>query len=863
MALLIKSWILASVVSAVIAQTCEPYKPLQLLVATTDDSQSSSSKVWTVKFDECLPSNTSTPIALTFRLNHRVAVDFDLAVTGGIADCNEPSQEIVHDYEIPLSLLQSGYIKQITLLNCPDSADTYIQNSFLSTCPEPFVREQPKLSKRLPVSTTGKCGTAVGLQCAAGYCCSSANWCGTTTAYCSTGCQPQFGNCSSVQSATSPTSSKSVLPPMDTSLPVSVDYACGLTAGTRCPTDYCCSTAGWCGKSSAYCAVSSCQPLYGICGVASPAVAGTSSTATSAASFTTTKSAIPSFTTKSTSTNTPIVTSTTKVVTSSPSTASSTSTTTNTQVVSSMTTVAVATSVQASVTSQVVLSSPSTTTNTPVASSTTKVAVLTSVQASATSKAVSASPKISTTVARSPTTPAPAQSPTPSLPISINYSCGPSAGTQCPVGYCCSIYGYCGTSDAYCAATNCLTGYGICNGATSPNVVPSSLPSATKAPVVGASGAPSPVASIARSVAPSAAASVARSAAPSAAPSPAPSSSSTLTFDQKLSQGKVISLYWGQNTLTKEKSLVYYCDPSLGNPNTQADILIISFAYIWPSGVLPGTASQMPLLDLAGHCGSTYGSTKYLNCPSLGTEIQTCQRLGKKVFLSLGGATGTFDFASGSAVALATAVWNLYLGGTSAPYSNYRPFGTGVVLDGIDFDIEQGSSSGFALVGSTLRTYMNFDTSKKYYISAAPQCVYPDAWVGPGTGTLLSDPTVKIDIVGIQFYNNYCGVSYWPSVTNKVIGNSYNFALWVDSYVASVSWPVKLIVLVPATTASAANYASPDVLKPLLAYSKALSSSFAGVGMWDAGEDSSSSVSLAGVSGLKFSNAMRLILNQI
>ncbi|KAJ3038989.1 chitin deacetylase [Rhizophlyctis rosea] len=48
----------------------------------------------------------------------------------------------------------------------------------------------------LPVSTDGTCGATAGKQCPSGSCCSQYGWCGTTSAYCGTGCQSAYGTCS-------------------------------------------------------------------------------------------------------------------------------------------------------------------------------------------------------------------------------------------------------------------------------------------------------------------------------------------------------------------------------------------------------------------------------------------------------------------------------------------------------------------------------------------------------------------------------------------------------------------------------------------------------------------------------------------
>lgn len=93
--------------------------------------------------------------------------------------------------------------------------------------------------------------------------------------------------------------------------------------------------------------------------------------------------------------------------------------------------------------------------------------------------------------------------------------------------------------------------------------------------------------------------------------------------------------------------------------------------------------------------------------------------------LSLGGAAGNYGFSStGDATAFADTLWNKFGNGEDEE----RPFDDAVV-DGFDFDIELGSSTGYPELATALKS--KFDSSKKYYLSASPQCVYPDAHVGP------------------------------------------------------------------------------------------------------------------------------------
>jgi chitinase len=58
-----------------------------------------------------------------------------------------------------------------------------------------------------------------------------------------------------------------------------------------------------------------------------------------------------------------------------------------------------------------------------------------------------------------------------------------------------------------------------------------------------------------------------------------------------------------------------------------------------------------------------------------------------------------------------------------------RPFGD-AILDGVDLDIEGGSATGYAAFVTQLRTHFDSDKTKKYMITGAPQCVFPDGYLG-------------------------------------------------------------------------------------------------------------------------------------
>ena len=78
------------------------------------------------------------------------------------------------------------------------------------------------------------------------------------------------------------------------------------------------------------------------------------------------------------------------------------------------------------------------------------------------------------------------------LAVSTDGSCGANSnGNTCPPGNCCSQYGYCGSSAAFCAG-GCQPAYGVCNSTPSPSATSAATPAPTKAPSTAATPAPTP-----------------------------------------------------------------------------------------------------------------------------------------------------------------------------------------------------------------------------------------------------------------------------------------------------------------------------------------------------------------------------------
>ncbi|EXB52704.1 Acidic endochitinase [Morus notabilis] len=184
-----------------------------------------------------------------------------------------------------------------------------------------------------------------------------------------------------------------------------------------------------------------------------------------------------------------------------------------------------------------------------------------------------------------------------------------------------------------------------------------------------------------------------------------------------------IAIYWGQNG--NEGTLSETC--ATGN----YDYVNIAFLPTFGNG-------QIPTIDLSSHCDPSSSG-----CIGLSSDIKSCQARGIKVILSIGGGAGSYSLASSSdARHVATYLWNNFLGG----HSPSRPLGA-AILDGIDFDIEGGTNKHWGELAKYLKTYSKKD-NKKVYLTAAPQCPFPDAWIGDALKTGL------FDYVWVQFYNN-------------------------------------------------------------------------------------------------------------
>ncbi|OAQ59835.1 class III chitinase [Pochonia chlamydosporia 170] len=282
--------------------------------------------------------------------------------------------------------------------------------------------------------------------------------------------------------------------------------------------------------------------------------------------------------------------------------------------------------------------------------------------------------------------------------------------------------------------------------------------------------------------------------------------------------GKNVAVYWGQNSYNQgsgplaQQRLSYYCS------NTNVDIIPVAFM----NGITP------PITNFANagdNCTAFPDNGNLLNCPQIEADIKACQTTyGKTIILSLGGATyGQGGWSSASAAqAAAQNVWDMF-GPVPSGKTVDRPFGSAVV-DGFDFDFE-AAANNLPAFGQKLRSLMDAAGGKKFYLTAAPQCVFPDAAVGAALNA------VSFDFVMIQFYNNWCGVSNFQEGSTSQ--NAFNFDVW-DNWAKNTSpnKNVKLLIGVPAAPGAGGGYTSGSKLKAAINWSQKYSS-FGGAMMWD------------------------------
>ncbi|KAJ1433953.1 S-locus receptor kinase, C-terminal [Sesbania bispinosa] len=262
------------------------------------------------------------------------------------------------------------------------------------------------------------------------------------------------------------------------------------------------------------------------------------------------------------------------------------------------------------------------------------------------------------------------------------------------------------------------------------------------------------------------------------------------------SEADEVAVYWGQNT--NEGNLTETC-------------LTGKYSYVNIAFLSTFGNGQTPQINLAGHCDPSSNG-----CTKIGTDIKNCQKKGIKVMLSIGGGTDTYSLSSSEdAKIVSDYLWNNFLGGSSSS----RPLGD-AVLDGIDFDIQLSTSHV-----DDLALYLKSHTTRNQtvYLSAAPQCPFPDSSLGKALNTSL------FEYVWVQFYNN--------PPCDYTQGNFDNFVSTWNLWTTILDGSKIFLGLPAAEEAAASGYVPPGVLTSKILPVIKKSPNYGGVMLWSRSHD--------------------------
>lgn len=279
----------------------------------------------------------------------------------------------------------------------------------------------------------------------------------------------------------------------------------------------------------------------------------------------------------------------------------------------------------------------------------------------------------------------------------------------------------------------------------------------------------------------------------------------------KTSRKNNVAVYYGQTHNTKTGDLMELCQ------NSNVDIVVLAFVTSF------FTNEGFPSANFGPACRSSTTAQQLhapglRDCTDLAPEIVSCQQLGKPVLVSLGGYYSNVTFASDTeAIQLAQNLWNLFGAGDGLDAS-LRPFGS-IIIDGFDLDNESKDPSSYTTFAHALRTLFASDTSKKYYLSSAPQCPRPDASIPVSAMALC-------DFVFVQFYNN-------PSCDLGSAGFATSFAEWSDD-LAAANNETKVFIGAGASQSAGSGYVEGAALGHRISLARELyTENLGGVMLWD------------------------------
>ncbi len=148
----------------------------------------------------------------------------------------------------------------------------------------------------------------------------------------------------------------------------------------------------------------------------------------------------------------------------------------------------------------------------------------------------------------------------------------------------------------------------------------------------------------------------------------------------------------------------------------------------------------------------------------------------------------------------------------------------------------QNGSSSSATTESLDTEYAAVETTlgtANYLITAAPQCVFPDAYLGPQlAGLALTDAAMQFDYLWPQFYNNHI-CQY--NEADKGASFQQSFQNW-SSWANATAPALEVLVGLPASPSAASTgyIADSDEVKQINMIRRSNATNFDGVMLWSA-----------------------------
>ncbi|KAK5121299.1 hypothetical protein LTR85_005465 [Meristemomyces frigidus] len=296
-----------------------------------------------------------------------------------------------------------------------------------------------------------------------------------------------------------------------------------------------------------------------------------------------------------------------------------------------------------------------------------------------------------------------------------------------------------------------------------------------------------------------------------------------------------VAVYWGQTPNTVAQGLIGLCEQA------DVDIVLISFLDDFFGG-----GEGYPKINFGPACYPANTAQKeqapgLLDCSTtLATQVAGCQTIGKKVLLSLGGYIANTSFVSDTqAIKFAETLWDLFGAGRGS--LDLRPFGPDVVIDGFDIDNENHNTSHYDVFATELRKQFAKDTSKTYYLSAAPQCPMPDE-------SIPLAAMKEADFVWVQFYNN-------PSCNLNSTGFQASFKAWSKQLLNAEGKSPQLYIGAPGFAGAGSGYVNGSEFSRYVKEARKLKvKNFGGVMLWD-GSEGMANIDEYGASYLDYAKA--------